>query len=489
LRVVSRIAVAPLVAVPDRLARMRRELQVGAVVTGSVRVVQRRVRVNVVLVDTESKETLWSDTYDRSLEDIFAVQSDVATRIAVALHTRLSGTDEDRLRRAPTNSLEAYQRLLQAGDLADTDPNENRRAIALLREAVRLDPAFALAYADLAGRLDFLGNYGDPRFYAEALDAAKQAVAADSSDPRTFHALAVAYMQVGRYPDAKLAFLKALDLGPNAVGAMFDLSIAEADSGRFDQSLYWARRAFVLAPNVERAYYHMAVPLNTLDERDVAARWLREAEQRFPTSTRIQLMLADVEFFHERNPGSITRLERLLAAHGDNQEVNGMLTEQYFITGSPKADARIEALFRNAPDGMTGGSLPETFRTLYAYLLRRRGQVQRASDLLRIAQATAEDKLRAGDGAPELRMELAAIHALNGQHAEAVRWLQAAHEAGWLFFRETLRDPLFSGLAGDPGFTQAIEQMQRQIATMRARIRVEDNPVPPARPPVDQRPR
>jgi serine/threonine protein kinase/tetratricopeptide (TPR) repeat protein len=476
LRVMSRTAVARYTESPASLRRIGPELGVGRIVTGTVRVAGSRARIDVQLVDAKTDQTVWSDQYDRDLQDILAVQSDVARRIAVALQGRLSVPEQQRLGKAPTDSVRAYELYLRAR--SGPDPKQLVAAIEILREAVRLDSRFSVAYARLAVLLGFLGDATGRQYYAEALAVAQQAVQADPAEARAHHAMAVTYLRLGRMADSRLSFLRAADLDPNFFAAFFDLSVAEQLIGHFDQSLYWARRGFQVAPNVDVSYYHVGLPMLLLGADAVTERWLLEAERRFPTFQRIQLLLASQEFLTGRAVAAVTRLKRSVEAEPNNPEGLRLFVELAVLTDAPDALDRTAPLFQRDPDMRMSEMLPETIRTLHAYLLSKRGDPA-ASKLLNQALMSAQQELQRGSEDPVVPMEIAAIYALRKDPQAALQWVDAGYKAGWRMYRETLRDPLFATVKDDPKFRSILQKMEADVAAMRARADVSANPTMP----------
>ena len=141
----------------DALRQLRSELGAGSAVEGTVRLDGQRARVSVELVDTATERTLWSEQYDRTLDDVLSVQTDVALRIAEALNARLGPEERTRVARPPTTNAEAYELYLRAQVLDSGERQQNLRAIELLKKAVSLNPTFAVAHAHLAYRVFFLG--------------------------------------------------------------------------------------------------------------------------------------------------------------------------------------------------------------------------------------------------------------------------------------------------------------------------------------------
>jgi len=124
-------------------------LGVSAILEGSVRKANNRVRVNVQLINAENDEHIWSDVYDRDLTDVFAIQTDLAKKIADELHAKLSPTEKEQITRKPTENGEAYLAFVQAHTLHQEveEQSKLKQAEQLYERALQLDPNFALAAA------------------------------------------------------------------------------------------------------------------------------------------------------------------------------------------------------------------------------------------------------------------------------------------------------------------------------------------------------
>jgi tetratricopeptide (TPR) repeat protein len=144
------------------LPQIAAELGAQAVVEGTVRRSADRVRVTAQLIAAERDEHLWAETYDRVLEDVFAVQSDVAENIARALDAELTPGERERLQREPTENLGAYELCLKGVRLGESlHPQAMRQSERYFREAIALDPDYARAYAGLAATLGLRAYLGD----------------------------------------------------------------------------------------------------------------------------------------------------------------------------------------------------------------------------------------------------------------------------------------------------------------------------------------
>ena len=159
LRVISRTSTLQYQSKPRNLGEIAKQLGVANILEGSVQKAADQVRVNVQLVNARTDSHLWAETYDRKLTDIFDVESEIAKRIAESLQAKLTGREEQALAAKPTNNPEAYDAYLRG--LAYSlkggyTPSNALSAQKYLREAVRLDPEFALAWA-LLSNVDAVG--------------------------------------------------------------------------------------------------------------------------------------------------------------------------------------------------------------------------------------------------------------------------------------------------------------------------------------------
>jgi adenylate cyclase len=227
------------------------QLGVRHILEGSVRRVGNQVRIAVQLVDTDSDMQIWSETYDREVLDMFAVQEEIAGMITARLQVMLAGTGKSR---RPTNSEQAYDRYLRGLHLIVQDfPNRTYLAARdHLQAAIDLDPGFAEARAQLAVTLIGLGNFrvmSPTTAFPQAFEAANAALALDPGLAEAH--LALGWVALSYQRDWRLAeqeFRAAIELAPNNafhhLGLMWPLQI----TGRYDQALEAAKRAFDLDP-------------------------------------------------------------------------------------------------------------------------------------------------------------------------------------------------------------------------------------------------
>src|SRR5947209_1444862 len=149
LKVISRTSVMPYRGKASNVREIGKALGVGSILEGSVRRIGNRVRVNVQLINAENDEHMWAEDYDRELTDVFAIQTDLAQKIANELRAKLSPSEKARMDRKPTENGEAYLAFVQAHNLscAVEDLGKLKQSEQLYARAIELDPKFALALA------------------------------------------------------------------------------------------------------------------------------------------------------------------------------------------------------------------------------------------------------------------------------------------------------------------------------------------------------
>src|SRR5512133_2067662 len=166
LKVISRTSVMPYRGSGMRNARdIGKALGVATLLEGSVRRIGNRVRVNVQLINANNDEHIWAEDYDRDLTDVFAIQTDLAGRIASALQAKLSPNEKARLDRRPTQNPDAYLLFVQAHDYASQREmfhDTSLKAEPLFEQVIKLDPNFALAFAGLSMVESWLYHTSDP---------------------------------------------------------------------------------------------------------------------------------------------------------------------------------------------------------------------------------------------------------------------------------------------------------------------------------------
>ena len=471
----SRAAVARFKDPAAQLSDMARDLGIGAVLTGSVRHAGSQVRVGVQLLAAPSGESLWSEQYDRTMSNIFDVQSDIAVRVTRALQASLRPAERRRIERAPTANSGAYELYLQQRRLPLGIPEQNQRGIDLLQKTIALDPQFALAYAVLAQRQVFKGSIYGRAEYVRGIEAGRQAVRLDPQLARGHYGLANSLTASGQVEEARLSMQRAIELDSNYMAAMQDLSLLELNAGRLDQSAYWAMRAWPLAPNVPNAYYHVSLALGFFDD-DIAQRWIAAAASRFKANDpaggpRIPLIQAQSAVRRGDYASAIALCHESMRARPGGAEGPLYLTEFATYAGSPDAEAMVDAALKERPDGrgLWNGYTP---RTLRAFLHMRAGRPDLARPLLESVLDVNRRAIAEGDRSLPPVYEDVAVHAMLGNREAALAAWERAVEMGWPESKVDVYDPLIAPVKDDPRFVAALARVKRRVAEMFARVDV-----------------
>ena len=276
------------------------KLGVRYLLEGSVRKSAERVRIAVALIKSADGANVWSETYDRELKDIFAVQSEIAGAVAKHLQVALLGNNAQTAQlptaATPSNqNVEAYNALLQGNFYSERSTLEDtRKAIGFYEEAVRLDPRYALAYAKLSLEAENLGNYYGSIPNKEKQEAIAKARAAAESALRLDPNLAEAHRAKGAVlqdidfdiASAEEEFRRALELAPQNPRGTASLATLLTYLGRHDEAVALLERAIVLDPLLSGSQLNLARSLTALGRYDEAEAAVRRAIALQPQSTQ-----------------------------------------------------------------------------------------------------------------------------------------------------------------------------------------------------------
>ena len=281
LKVSSRTSVEPYRSTSLGVPEIAEQIGVSAIIEGSVRVDEDRIRITVQLIDAESDQHLWAENFDRALsvQSVFSIQEEVAHQIALALeleYSKMSGPGPVQL---PTGNLEAYSAyLLGRYHTFRQTPDDLALAVQHLQQATKLDPDFAEAFAALGWAYSFLGtSYGNmlpTEAYPKAKAAALKALALDGdlADARTLYADILTWYDWD-FEAAEREYRKTLELDPlNILGYALFLSTQR----RHDEAIELIERRLEAQP--EEAYVHVNAAWRFLDARQYE-RAIDEAER------------------------------------------------------------------------------------------------------------------------------------------------------------------------------------------------------------------
>ncbi len=253
LKVISRTSVMRYRGTTRPLPEIARELGVDAVIEGSVQRSKDRIRITAQLIDAASDRHLWADSYDRSSQDVLALQSEVARAIATQVRARVSPEETARLQNARTVKPEAYEAyLLGLHHIARRNPESLERAFESFQKATELDPTFALGWAGLSGAYIERDVWGDSAWVGTPTPRGRQrsrpSGSSRTSPTRTARSRPSSSSTDWDWPGTEASYLKAIELNPSLADAYSGYAYYLTAMGRFDESIANARRAAELDP-------------------------------------------------------------------------------------------------------------------------------------------------------------------------------------------------------------------------------------------------
>jgi TolB-like protein len=242
------------------MKQVARELDVRFVVEGSVRRMGERIRISVQLID-ESGSHIWSEKFDRELDEIFAVQDRVVQTIVSTLVGRVDASDTERARRKPPSSLAAYECVLKCNALSWDDPAGAAEATRLVEKAIELDPGYGFAHALLAV-LSYSRWDDGPRSSDAALEKAyvlaMRGVELDDGES-TCHAMLGGICLLRRQFDLAVQYSRrAVEINPNSQWNAADLGSMLVYVGESKEALTWFSRAREIDPYFDQPWYWRA---------------------------------------------------------------------------------------------------------------------------------------------------------------------------------------------------------------------------------------
>jgi TolB-like protein/Flp pilus assembly protein TadD len=452
------------------------ELGVGSILEGSVRRSDGRIRVVMQLIESETEDHLWSETYDRDLDDIFQVQTDIARKVAEALEATFSPEEAERIARRPTDNLGAYDFYLMGREAYHRyNREDNQDAIRLFQKALEMDSTYARAWAGLGdaycqGRL----RYGLSFDWVDSAAAASQrAIQLDPDLAEGHKALGLCFTTSGQNRRAMESYRRALELTPNYWEAINNVAVIYSDFGLYDEAIRMHKRAFTLSPNERYHRINIAENYINLGEHEIAEVWLRAAEERDPENPYIDQIR--VYLLHAKGDiaAGYTAAEALADRYPGDHAVH-MTAALSAIYGRHYDRARwhIDEAGRLAPAGFLRWE--KWADTILGYARLQMGDQAKADSLFQVSMGRIESDLERGLDMPSLMWENASIYAAMGNSNKALSWAEKAYIGGFRQYWLAEIDPMFDVLRNDPHFTAILDRMKRDVEAMRKRIEVEE---------------
>ena len=387
-------------------------LKVDSVLDGSIQQDGNRVRVTVRLLRTSDGQPLWAFQCDEQCVDIFALEDTVSTRVVEALALKMTTDERKRMTQRYTENAAAYQAYLKGRyHTLQYTPEGNNQAVAELNEALRLDPAYALAWAGLADAYTSASDWLLPprEALSKARAAAEKALALDDTLAEAHAALGHVFVHQFN-PAAEREFQRAMELNPNSVAAMF-----------FYFEYFFARDA----------------------DKGVAV--LRRVQQLDPLSQTAGSFIASTYLMARRTDEALMEARKALELDPNDPLARDILAMVYGAKGNhAEAIAELEKVRPQLPTSMVRGELGMEYA-----LAGRRGDALRT--LAELKQMAREQYVSPFD--------VALVYTGLGDRDQAFAWLEKAREdqsewIGWINSDARL-DPL----RGDPRFADLLRRV------------------------------
>ena len=449
LKVISRTTMMLYKGTRKPLKEIGKELNAGIVLEGSVRRSGNRLRITGQLINAETDAHIWAETYDRDIQDVFAIQSDVAQKIASAFKVALTQGEKDRIVKQPTGNTEAYNYYLRGREYYyRLKKQDNEEAIELFKKAISIDPNYALAWAGLGDayaqrgpRYGLSGNWLD-----SAMAVSRKAIELDSSSAEAYKALGLVYIWEGYYDSSIAANLNAVKLNPNYWIAIHNIGAAYSNLGELAQSVPWFKQAMPMAPQVPVHSAWLGNVYRMVGEDRKAEEYLRKASDLQSDEQSVYRNMTRFYLSQGKDRDATELMNKLCALYSDNANI---LEWGGYVAAMSGDLTKAKEYYRRSRGG-----------TMLGHIFMKEGERTQAEKILSKEGITAGENMNCGvqGGGPEYT--LACVYAIQGKKKEACTYLEKAIERGVKDYRLTVRDPRFERIRDDEEFKDLIARMK-----------------------------
>jgi TolB-like protein/Tfp pilus assembly protein PilF len=506
LKVISRTSTQKYKSAPDNLRDVARQLGVANILEGSVQKIANAVHVNVQLIRAATDEHLWAESYNRTLNDVFGVEAEVASAIAEQLNAKLTGTEQKAVTDKPTQNAAAYDAYLRGLSLEHNEYSYGAyiQVATDYAEAVRLDPKFALAWARLAVIRSFLYfnriepntnsaaavkesadramalapeageswvaqgayRYRVQRDFAAALAAYQEAQKRLPNNALVYEYMAYVERRLGRWQDAEANYKKAIELDPRDIQLLSSMGNEFYNYlRRFDEALAMLDRALEISPDSEQSRANKASVLQSAGRLSEAAQELSRIPAASTEDWVVSCRIAQA-LYERQYDVAIQVAERRLNATATGQPLDTFAISAlanagycYAWTGRPeearRAFTRVLNELKPTPDTVVpadanGSALLPAFA--YAGL----GEKDMA---LKQAQQALKDYETDAIGKAQTEVAVAQIQAQLGDREAAIAALPHLLEVpAGISIADLKFNPFWDPLRGDPRFQKLCEE-------------------------------
>ncbi len=357
LRVASRTSAFQFKGQSLDIRKVGEQLNVGAVLEGSVRKVGNRLRITAQLINVGDGYHLWSERYDRTMDDIFAVQEEIARAIVEKLKVKLVGEASTQLVKRPTDNVEAYNLLLKGRhQLYRLTAEAIAKAGELFAQAIALEPGYAEAHARLSMARSapvILGWEAPAGAMPEIRKTVLKALALDDACAEARYAYAwCLHWYDWDWAGAEREYRQAIELDPVNSDCRADFALLLVHLGRFDEAIVEARRALDLDPLAPNVYLRLSEALSYAKRYDEAMEVCRRGVEVDPTAFSIYYYAGNAPLWKGDARQAVAEFERGRRYSQGDPLLEGRLGAAYGFAGMlDEARAVLEALRRRRKEG------------------------------------------------------------------------------------------------------------------------------------------
>jgi TolB-like protein/Tfp pilus assembly protein PilF len=468
LKVISRTSVEKYRNQDKSIGEIAAELEVANILEGSVQRVGDQVRVTAQLISGVNEDHIWADSYDRRLNDIFAIQSEIAQTIAENLEVIMTSDEIELMKNAPTSNLKAYELYLKAWYMAWETEEENLEVIGLCDKAIELDPEFGLAYALKGRSLERLGYYGYPEelCYDSAMRLQDLAIEKDPTNWLPYAVRAVLYSNSNQVHRAAKNIYKALELNPNNPWACEWLGRYLLMQNEYSQAIDQTLKGATLSRgDVENNNFDQSMGffLYHLDKEQSYQYFLKALEVN-PNSAPVYQQLNNCSMFfgdYDRMIKYALEYRRLMP---NLVNAANMVAQSYLFAGRYEEAEEVYEEMLGATSEFASTNMVYAFKHRLGFAKWMNGEKDEGRKIMELHRDSLlmnikrEELLEFGSGK---YYDLALIYAVLGQKEEALAYLRESrdHEKEGAFYRleYLLTDPMLNNLREEPEFQEMLE--------------------------------
>jgi TolB-like protein/predicted negative regulator of RcsB-dependent stress response len=348
--VISRTSVMQYKKKSKPIKNIGRELNAGTILEGSVRKEGKKVRIAIQMVDVKQDRPIWAESYDREIQDIFAIQSDIAEHVTQALKVRLLSSEKSDIEKRATENTEAYELYLKGRHYWNERSIEgNKRALAHFEKAVNLDSKYALAYAGLADCYLVYSDYGwlaPKEGYSKTHEYSLKAI---EIDPRLAEPLAtIGWFHTcyeWNWRTAEEKFKRAIELKPSYATAHQWYALFLSFVGRPGEAYDEIKRAEDLDPVSSVIGLNLAMILTNLGKRDAANAQCRKIVEASPDYADAHRFLGFTYYMNSKTDEALGELRKaVIISKGDSMMKAGLATLLGLVGKRDEANKILEEL-------------------------------------------------------------------------------------------------------------------------------------------------